>query len=132
MTHDNQDRIAVNTDGNWRLYTSSLPPMSTVLGTVTRGGIDTGALARIDKTGVYVQINAGVVRSLDGRAVAAALGLIGGPGRGQGRKPLAPDEQTVPVTIRLTESQRDKLSALGGPKWIRAQIDEADQRTAHG
>lgn len=25
MTHDNRGRLTVNTDGNWRLYTNTLP-----------------------------------------------------------------------------------------------------------
>ena len=49
----------------------------------------------------------------------------GGPGRGQGRKPLSKDEPTVPVVIRMTESQRDTLLALGGAKWVRNQIEKA-------
>ena len=49
----------------------------------------------------------------------------GGPGRGQGRKPLSRDEPTVPVVIRMTESQRDTLLALGGAKWVRNQIEKA-------
>ena len=51
----------------------------------------------------------------------------GGAGRGQGRKPLAPDEDTVPVTIRMTDTQKEKLKRLGGPKWVRAQIDKATE-----
>ena len=48
----------------------------------------------------------------------------GGAGRGQGRKPIG-DEPTIGVTLRMTPDQRDKLSALGGAKWVRAQIDRA-------
>ena len=33
----------------------------------------------------------------------------GGPGRGQGRKPVAEGEQTVTVSLRMTEAQREKL-----------------------
>lgn len=79
MTHDNRGRLTVNTDGNWRLYTNTLPVNSTPLGTVTRDESDTGALVRIDATGAYVQVNASVIRSLDGRKVAAALGTAGRP-----------------------------------------------------
>jgi len=51
----------------------------------------------------------------------------GGPGRGQGRKPLAPGEAGgFPVSIRMTRAQRSKLAALGGGKWVREQIDAAD------
>lgn len=55
----------------------------------------------------------------------------GGPGRGQGRKPLAHGEETIPVTIRLTETQRDMLAALGGPKWVREQIEKSARTAGH-
>ncbi len=55
----------------------------------------------------------------------------GGPGRGQGRKPLSRDEPTVPVVIRMTESQRDTLLALGGAKWVRNQIEKAGIESGH-
>ena len=55
----------------------------------------------------------------------------GGPGRGQGRKPLAQGEETIPVTIRLTETQRDVLTALGGPKWVREQIEKSARAAGH-
>ena len=51
----------------------------------------------------------------------------GGAGRGQGRKPLSPDQETVTVKMRMTEGQKEKLSRLGGPKWVRERIDEADE-----
>jgi len=47
----------------------------------------------------------------------------GGPGRGQGRKPLQAGEDTVTVSLRLTPAQREKLDALGGARWIRQKID---------
>lgn len=75
MTHTNRGRLVVDTNGNWRLYTNTIPVNSTPLGTVTLDKSDTGALVRIDATGVYVQVNAGAIRSLDGRKVAAALGI---------------------------------------------------------
>jgi hypothetical protein len=37
--------------------------------------------------------------------------------------PLAP--MSLTYSIKLTQSQRVKLAQLGGPKWIRAQIDAA-------
>lgn len=49
----------------------------------------------------------------------------GGPGRGQGRKPLANGETTVMVSLRMTASQRDKLASLGGASWVRTQIDSS-------
>ena len=49
----------------------------------------------------------------------------GGPGRGQGRKPVKQGEETVTVSLRMTVSQRDKLDRLGGAEWVRARIDKA-------
>lgn len=49
----------------------------------------------------------------------------GGAGRGQGRKPLKSGTETVPVTIKMTDEQRQKLSRLGGAQWVRARIDKA-------
>ena len=52
----------------------------------------------------------------------------GGPGRGQGRKPVAEGQPTVTVSLRMTESQRDKLAQLGGAEWVRQRIDKARER----
>ena len=79
MTHDNRGRITVDPAGNWRLYINALPAGAVPLCTVTRDGTDTGALVRYVATGLYAQVNAGAVRSLDGRKVAAALGTTGRP-----------------------------------------------------
>lgn len=49
----------------------------------------------------------------------------GGPGRGQGRKPVAEGEPTITVSLRMTANQRDKLARLGGAKWVRQRIDKA-------
>lgn len=49
----------------------------------------------------------------------------GGAGRGQGRKPLSPDDPTVGVTLKMTTTQREKLSRLGGAPWVRDRIDKA-------
>lgn len=49
----------------------------------------------------------------------------GGPGRGQGRKPVAEGQQTVTVSLRMTAAQRDKLARLGGAEWVRQRIDKA-------
>lgn len=51
----------------------------------------------------------------------------GGPGRGQGRKPLEEGVDTIPVTIRMTARQKAKLVLLGGAKWVRARIDRAKE-----
>lgn len=71
-------KLTVNTEGNWTLYATTLPARAVPLGTVTRETGETGALARLE-TGAYVQLNAGAVRTLDGRHVTAALGLAGRP-----------------------------------------------------
>lgn len=47
----------------------------------------------------------------------------GGPGRGQGRKPVKHGEQTVTLSIRVTSAQREKLARLGGAEWVRQKID---------
>lgn len=80
------NKITVDAAGNWKLYTNTLPANSTPLGTVTRDGFDTGALVRIESTGLYAQVNAGAIRSLDGRTVAAALGTAGRPSEMEGGK----------------------------------------------
>jgi hypothetical protein len=49
----------------------------------------------------------------------------GGPGRGQGRKPVKAGEETVTVSLRMTEAQRAKLARLGGAEWVRQRIDKA-------
>ena len=54
----------------------------------------------------------------------------GGPGRGQGRKPVAEGEQTVTVSLRMTEAQREKLARLGGAEWVRGKIDRAKEPNA--
>ena len=86
MTHNNRGRLTVDVNGNWRIYTNTLPANATPLGTVTRDVGDTGALVRMDKTGVYAQINAGAIRNLDGRKVAAAMGITGRPEEMDGGK----------------------------------------------
>jgi hypothetical protein len=49
----------------------------------------------------------------------------GGPGRGQGRKPLPEGEAMIPVSIKMKPAQRDKLLQLGGSPWVRERIDKA-------
>lgn len=84
--------ITVQLGAPWRHFSNVAPAYAAVLGTVTRDGIDSGALVRIEETGIYCQLNAGSLRSLPQREVAAAIaaarqGQHGGAGRGQGRKP---------------------------------------------
>ena len=49
----------------------------------------------------------------------------GGPGRGQGRKPVKQGDETVTVSLRMTVAQREKLARLGGAEWVRGKIDKA-------
>lgn len=76
MGHSNRGRLSVDLGGSWRIYTITLPAGSSAVGAVTRDG-DAGALARIDATGLYVQVNAGVIRTLDQRKVRAAMEAAG-------------------------------------------------------
>ena len=45
--------------------------------------------------------------------------------RGRGRPPLEDGVDTIPVTVRMTASQKEKLARLGGSPWVRARIDKA-------
>jgi hypothetical protein len=45
--------------------------------------------------------------------------------RGQGRKPLSEEDQTVTVSLRMTQALRDKLTLLGGAPWVREKIAKA-------
>ena len=45
----------------------------------------------------------------------------GGPGRGQGRKPVKQGEETVTLSLRVTVAQREKLERLGGAEWVRGK-----------
>ena len=56
----------------------------------------------------------------------------GGAGRGQGRKPIKEGQDTVTVSLRMTEAQRDKLALLGGAEWVRQRIDKAKATNVQG
>ena len=47
------------------------------------------------------------------------------PKRPRGR-PTSPDPLSVQVHIRMRPDQTAKLKTLGGPPWVREQIDRAD------
>lgn len=66
-----RDRVTVALGAAWRPYTHALADWH-MLGTVTRGAGDTGALAR-SQAGIYCQVNHGVARSLNQRKVLAAI-----------------------------------------------------------
>lgn len=74
MPHNNRGRLAVDPNGAWRLYwgNAPIPAGSQIAGTVSRDVGDTGALIRT-AAGIYVQGNAGALRSLDQRKVIAAM-----------------------------------------------------------
>jgi hypothetical protein len=71
MSGGHAKRLTVRLGAAWRPFTPALPGWE-MLGTVTRGEADVGALAR-SPIGVYCQVNAGVCRSLDQRKLSAAL-----------------------------------------------------------
>lgn len=105
MVGRNRGRLAVDSDGDWRLYTQTFPPGALPLGTVTRADGSTGALARIERTGAYVQVNAGAARSLDGRKMAAALGITGRP------QEMADGKR---VNVYLDGASLDAAERMGG------------------
>ena len=49
--------------------------------------------------------------------------------KGRGRPRLDEAEDTIPVTIRMTAPQKEKLAKLGGTQggshWVRQRIDKA-------
>lgn len=45
--------------------------------------------------------------------------------RPQGRPIVPPELRLLVGTIRLTQGQWDKLTALGGVEWLRKKIDKA-------
>ena len=73
---NDHNSLTVNTQGAWRWYSPVIPQGMEALGTIRRGLGDTGTLCRMKATGIYVQLNAGAVRSLDQRAIKTALGAV--------------------------------------------------------
>lgn len=121
--HLNRGRIVVDTNGNWRLYTNSIPAGCTVLGTVTRDGVETGALVQTE-AGIYSMLNARVYRGLEQRKVAAALGIeqttVGRPAEMQGGKKVNTylDAESIAIATRLgngnvSEGIRKALKQFG-------------------
>ncbi len=117
MTHNNRGRLVVDLGGKWRLYTNTLPANSRALGTITRDGYDSGALVLIEATGLYVQANAGAIRSLPQSKVAAALAAVrtgsGGPGRGQGLKAADGASGLKRTNITIDTASAETLRAIG-------------------
>lgn len=48
-------------------------------------------------------------------------------GRGRGRPRLEDGVDTIPVTVRMTAPQKEKLTRLGGSGWVRDRIDKAKE-----
>lgn len=118
MTHNNRGRLTVALGGVWRLYSNTIPAGSRALGTITRDIGDTGALVQIEATGLYVQVNAGAVRTLPQSKVAAAVeaarsGSQGGPGRGQGAKAADGATGLKRRNISIDDASADILRAFG-------------------
>lgn len=67
----NRGRYTVTIGGPWRLYTNSIPPGWTMLGTIQRG-MEIGALA-LSPAGIYAQLNAGAIRPLDQRKISTSM-----------------------------------------------------------
>jgi hypothetical protein len=51
-----ETRLSVNRGGDWRSYTDTLPKNCAVIGTVTEGANDTGALVQMLDTRNYLKI----------------------------------------------------------------------------
>lgn len=103
MTHENRVRLTVEVGDKWRLYTNTIPEGAEAIGVVSRGELgDMGALVKLS-SGNYVQINAGVLRNLDGRKVAAALGTAGRPSEMSGGKKVNTylDAESIAIATRL-------------------------------
>lgn len=49
------------------------------------------------------------------------------PTRGPGRPRLKDGLDTIPVTVRMTPPQKEKLERLGGSGWVRDRIDKAKE-----
>ena len=82
----------------WQQYTQTPPHDAEMLGVVTANGV-TGALARIKRSDGfyrYMLVNNGLLRPLDGRKVAAALGHAG-------RKSLGEAMQSVQVNLSASD-----------------------------
>lgn len=100
-----QEVLSVDPRGSWRQYASSLPAGSVAIGTVVTGA-GVGALVRLPKlsvAGAYLQIIGNVQHGLDGRKVAAALGLSGRPAELVGGKKVNTylDAKSVKVALKL-------------------------------
>lgn len=81
MGHENRSRVTVDQNGDWRMYTKTLPANAEPLGVVMRGVGNAGALVLMENGTYYAQVNDGVVIRLDARKISSALGLKSKGGR---------------------------------------------------
>jgi hypothetical protein len=68
-----ETRLAVDPHGDWRTFTATLPKDCEVLGTVTIGKGDTGALVRLAPSKNYVKVTDGTIAMLNQRQINIAL-----------------------------------------------------------
>lgn len=66
------NKLTIDTSGKWERYAGVLPDGAEPLGTVTRPNGDAGALVRL-RSGVYVQLTAGAMRTLPQKEIEAEL-----------------------------------------------------------
>ena len=94
-------RLRVDSSGNWKAHTDTLPKGCGVLGTVTLGESDTGALVRLAGSRNYVKVNAGKVAMLNQRAVITAL-------------EMAERQQYAPEMVSVEEWERSQPPSIDG------------------
>lgn len=118
MTHSNRGRLAVDLGGAWRIWwgIAPLPAGAQAIGTITRNVGDTGALLRLP-SGIYSQGNAGVLRTLDQRKVAAAIEQSspghGGARVGGGKRAADGAQGVIRKNVTLDADSIYALRALG-------------------
>lgn len=117
MTHTYRGRLTVDLGGKWRLYANLIPASGVALGTVTKDDA-TGALVYIERTGIYVRLNAGAMVVLPQAKVQAAIdnaraGSHGGAGRGQGIKAADGAANLKRTNITIDPTSADTLRAFG-------------------
>lgn len=119
MSHENRSRITIEQPGKPRLYQATDLPGWEVVGTVTRGDGDIGALVRNLAIGNYAQANAGVIRTLDQRKVRAAIDPAAKKLEGGKR-----------INVYLDEASLAKAAELGNgnvSEGIRIALAKADE-----
>jgi post-segregation antitoxin (ccd killing protein) len=114
---DNRARIQIDQPGKPGLFQHQELQGWEVLGPVTRGTSDTGALVRNISTGSYAQANNGVIRTLDQRKVRAAIAPAAKKLEGGKR-----------VNVYLDDDSLDRAARLGKgnvSEGIRVALEQA-------